>query len=130
MIPDEIKTEYTSGKCFALAYAMATKFGWQIEGKIERYSDGAEYLAHAWVIHDSGQALDVHGLCDRRTMAESYGSAGGDVRQFSLDEFIEFCEVDDDDEDDTFWFDVEEACDVVETHVIPQYLSINTLPIQ
>lgn len=113
-LSNEFLETYLGGKCFALAYALHQEFDFLIKGKIEKYLDGSEYAAHFWVELPDGRALDIAGLYQSSIdLASSYGSDQGVVRLFSSSEFLEFCDVDDDDEFDEFWLDVEEAAEAV-----------------
>jgi len=116
---------YLTGKCFALAYALSARYGWPIQAKVESFSDGAEYAAHVWVLHHSGQALDIMGLTDAASMASSHGTAEGRVVDFSLEEFVEFAEVNEDDPLDTFWHDVDEADAVIDDYLLPTHLALD-----
>lgn len=118
---EESLETYLGGKCFALAYALHQEFDFSIMGKIEKYVDGNEYAAHFWVELPDGRALDIEGLHQSSIdIARSYGTDKGVVRLFSGSEFLEFCDVDDDDEFDEFWFDVDEAAEAV-SHIRKQY---------
>jgi len=121
-VGEDIVGTYLAGRCFALAYALNARYGWPIRAKVERFSDGAEYAAHVWVMHPSGQALDIMGLSDAAAIAAAHGTPDGEVREFAAEEFVEFCEVDEDDPTDTFWHDVDEADAVIDTYVIPNLL--------
>jgi len=120
---EDIVGTYLSGRCFALAYALNARYGWPIRAKVERFSDGAEYAAHVWVMHPSGQALDIMGLSDVEAIAAAHGTPKGEVREFAGDEFVEFCEIDEDDPTDTFWHDVDAADSVIDAYVIPTFLA-------
>lgn len=101
--------QYTGGECWALAYALHDEYGLPIAAKVERFADGGEYIAHAWVQLPDGRALDINGPVEVDEMESSFGSPGGEVRMFDGDDFLAFCEVDEGDETDDYVFLIEEA---------------------
>jgi len=119
---DDLVGTYLTGRCFALAYALSARYGWPIQAKVESFTDGAEYAAHVWVLHPSGQALDIMGFRDALAMAAGHGTPEGRVVDFSLEEFVDFAEVDEDDPCDTFWHDVDEADAVIDDYLVPTHL--------
>jgi hypothetical protein len=119
---EDVVETYLTGKCFALAYALSARYGWPIQAKAESFSDGAEYAAHVWVLHPSGQALDIMGFSDPGAMAATNGTPDGRVVDFSLEDFVEFAEVNDDDPLDTFWHDVDEADALIDDYIVPTHL--------
>lgn len=55
-----VRTEFTCGGCYSLAYALHKKTGWKMRQEME--PDDPKQVRHVWVVNDQGKAVDINGV--------------------------------------------------------------------
>jgi len=86
-VPESVVERYSCGECMWLALALNRRFGWKIRAQMQRDKKHGDYVAHAYVVHPSGQEIDILGPQDHVDVFAS------DTQDWRAQDLIDFLDV-------------------------------------